>query len=170
VLTSITPLLRLGLRALLGWLDERTQAPIMRQYINDGSRRYFHREQSERGASEFDELLAEPAWAELPNPRRDDASANMTTSRALSASWLRVVGYVALGTLATLWLLAASGHGPFARAPLSTVGKRLEQGVLGAIGLWLALTRGRHALQEARALTRARRAASVLMRRSTPRA
>ena len=103
VLTPITPLLRLGLRALLGWLDERTQAPIMRQYINDGSRRYFHREQSERGASEFDELLAEPAWAELSNPRHEDASANMTTSRAPSASWLRVVGYVVLGALATLY-------------------------------------------------------------------
>lgn len=156
MLTSFTPLLRLGLRSLLAWLDERTQAPIMRQYINDGSRRYFQHEQSQRGASDIDELLAGATLAELPSPRRARERVSTTTPRAPSAAWLRVLGYVALGALATLWLLAAIGYGPFVRVPIADMDKRLEQGIFGVIGLWVSLTRSHHALQEARELVRAR--------------
>ena len=157
MLTSFTPLLRLGLRSVLAWLDARTQAPIMRQSINDGSRRYFQQEQSQRGASDIDELLAGATLAEFPNPRRARERVSTTTPPTPSAAWLRVLGYVALGALATLWLLAAIGYGPFVRVPIGDVGTRLEQGFFGVIGLWLSLTSIHDALQEARELARARR-------------
>ena len=158
MLTAFAPLLRHGLRFVLGWLDERTQAPIMRRYINGGSRRVFHREQVERGASELDVLFEGPPWPEvsLVASRMDDGS-NATRTLTSRVVWLRVLGYVALGAVATLWLLAASGHGPLARGSLASAGTRLEHGVFGAIGLWVSLTRGRRALQEGRELARRQR-------------
>ena len=157
VLMAFTPLLRHGLRFALGWLDERTQAPIMRRYINEGSRRYFQRERTERGASELDVLFEGTAWPEVPLASGADDGSGATLAQKSRAARLRVLGYLALGAVATLWLLAASGHGPLARVPLASGAKRLEQGVFGAIGLWVSFTRGRRALQEARELARRQR-------------
>ncbi len=168
MLTAFTPLLRYGLRSLLGWLDERTQAPIMRQYINEGSRRYFHDERTERGASDLDELLAGPAWTEFPIGRSAKHGADTPTARASRTAWLRVLSYVALGAVAVLWLLAASGHGPFARVSVAASGTRLGQGMFGTIGLWLSLRRGSRALQEARDLARVKRVLRPTASPSTP--
>ena len=158
MLTAFAPLLRHGLRFVLGWLDERTQAPIMRQYINDGSRRFFHREQVERDAAALDVLFEGPPRPEVSLlARRVDDGSGATRALTSRVAWLRVLGYVALGAVATLWLLAAGGHGPLARVPLASVETRLEHGVFGAIGLWISFTRGRRALQEGRELARRQR-------------
>ena len=49
--------LRQGFRAVLGWIDARTDPPIMRRHVNDGSQEYFQHAQAHQGESEFDALF-----------------------------------------------------------------------------------------------------------------
>ncbi len=44
-------------RMLIGWLDRRTGAPIMREHINAGSDRFFAGERENWGKTEIDSIL-----------------------------------------------------------------------------------------------------------------
>jgi hypothetical protein len=45
------------MRMLIGWLDRRTGAPIMRERINAGSDRFFASEQENWGKTEIDSIM-----------------------------------------------------------------------------------------------------------------
>jgi hypothetical protein len=57
MLDSLLALVRVALRPVVAWLDDRTEAPIMRRHIHDGSEKYFEYEKHHRGATELDDIL-----------------------------------------------------------------------------------------------------------------
>ena len=160
MLTAVVPLVRRVTRLLLGWLDDRSASPIMREHINEGSRRYFERADEDRGRSELDLFFdgVDGSSGDDDAAIRDDAEASLAdVTRAARIAWLRCMGFGVLGAAAVIVLLAAFGRGPLAAREALDVGARVERLVFGTLGIGVALVRGWEAHRQARLLANRRR-------------
>ena len=122
---------RRALRAFLGWLDTRTEAPIMKRRVNLGSDKYFRRAALTKGESEFDEILG----GRTPVDGDDDYGIPAERSQR---EWLEedyakarkiVLGSGILLPVATVYLLGFAGLGPLGRA-LARLGSRKPEAII----------------------------------------
>jgi hypothetical protein len=160
MLTAFAPIVRRATRLLLGWLDDRSASPIMREHINDGSRRYFEQADEDRGRSELDLLFDGVDGSSRCDDAatREDTEASLADiTRAARITWLQSMGFVVLGAASVIFLLAAFGRGPFAAPEAQDVGARLERLVFGTLGIGVSVVRGWEARRQARLLTARRR-------------
>ena len=112
----VGPLIRSTVRAVVGWLDDRGQAPIMRQYINDGTHKFLADEDEYRGMSALDDILG----ADVVAPEDDDnadAPVDCDTSlqdvqRRYVAANKRTAKFMIIGSLSIVALVGMNGIGP----------------------------------------------------------
>lgn len=93
-------LIQSAVRRVLGWIDERTEAPIMKQRINEGSHRYFFNAQR---TGELDEESGESTEEE------ETAVAEYARVRRQLMMWLFFL------VLSLVYVAGFSGLGPLGR-------------------------------------------------------
>ena len=139
---SVTPLIRSTVRAVVGWLDDRGQAPIMRQHINDGTHRFLADEDEYRGMTALDDVLGPGVVAREDDDGDPDAHYDRNTSLLdlhlqYVAANKRTVRFVIAASLSIVALLGMNGVGPlsFLARIVAGAGRSLFIGVGVIAGL-----------------------------------
>lgn len=109
------PLIRRVARTVVGWLDDRGQAPIMRQHINDGTHRFHADEDEYRGMTGVDDVLGLGAVTR----EDDEAGAHvdhngslLVLHRQYVAANKRTLLFAFLALCSIVALLGMNGVGP----------------------------------------------------------
>ncbi|MGV3708590.1 MAG: hypothetical protein ACO1Q7_07090 [Gemmatimonas sp.] len=117
MLVTAIPVLRRILRTIVGWLDDRGQAPIMHQHINDGTHAFRADEDEYRGLTGADEILGlggvPPGYS---GGNRDAHVSSDTAVRDLRAQYVaaskRTLAFALVTLVSILALLGLIGIGP----------------------------------------------------------
>lgn len=111
-----THLIRSTVRAVVGWLDDRGQAPIMRQHINDGTHTFRADEDEYRGITGVDEVLGLGAVTREddgdPDAHVDHHTSLLELQQQYVAANKRTVGFLIAASLSIAALLGMNGVGP----------------------------------------------------------
>ena len=140
-----THLIRSTVRAVVGWLDDRGQAPIMRQHINAGTHKFRADEDEYRGMTGVDDVLGLGVVAREGGDGDPDAHVDYNTSwldlqRQYVAANKRTVSFVVAASLSIVALLGMNGVGPLSSLARTVAGAGrslfIGAGVVAGLSCW----------------------------------
>jgi len=140
-----THLVRSAVRTVVGWLDDRGQAPIMRQHINDGTHRFLADEDEYRGMTAVDDVLSLGVVPREDDdgdpPARVDRNASLPDLQLqYVAANKRTVIFVVAASLSIVALVGMNGVGPLSSLARIVAGAGrslfIGAGVVAGLSCW----------------------------------